>query len=333
MRLNIPRGYTMTDAEQAAWITKVEGLTRAYHNKAPAVDVSPFQADTYRQFSAQVDVSPFITEMWKEFLDHAEKLYVEGRRDFLQDPLMQWAIFLSAGGKWQEVQIPFLESRWQRDELQRLLREDHPLTPSITSEEYHCSETIVNHLTHLTTFADKTGVTLASDLKCTVEFGGGCGSMGRLLRRLRPDATHVTVDLPVFLFLQKYFLENIFGPDSVNLVWRDTGEIQPHKINLVAIGNDRILNGLSSLRPDLFIATWSLSETNQYTQDYVRERDYFGAAHTLIGYRHYEEGKPNPKQPCSDAIELTSAYQTVFRGPTFFSGMDEQHYWFARRSH
>ncbi|MDP3043074.1 MAG: hypothetical protein Q8N21_01595 [bacterium] len=82
------------------------------------------------------------------------------------------------------------------------------------------------------------------DIKKTnkiIEFGAGYGCMAKLINNLGFNRKYVIFDIPEFLALQKYYL-------------RSTG----------TIGNfdfiDRI-EKLEDLNPDIFIATWSLSES------------------------------------------------------------------------
>lgn len=327
MKLYLPKGSNMTEAEKKEWINNVKSLTASFHNKKVPVNYA-LDIDAYMRMRQKSNYKRFITEMWQENYDWAEKLCLECNPDFLQDDLLRYAFFLTAGGKWQKIQLPYLESKWDREKLKTLLREDHMLQPDITSAEYQTSETMINHLTHLTVFQEKMGVKIDS-LKTIVEFGGGYGGMCRLFRRISGSNTHIIIDLPIFIIIQAYYLKNIFGNTQVNLIVNEDNDIEPGKINLVEISGEKHLDAISTLAPDLFLATWSLSEANEYTQKKIYGRKYFDAKHILAGYRHYES--PNPRQPCSDSIKLTPDYEIVYEGNTFFALAHEQNYLFARK--
>jgi hypothetical protein len=269
----------------------------------------------------------FVTPMWQEHYERAEELFLQKSDGFLRDDLLRYAFFLSCGGAWQRVQLPYLESRWEEGELRRLLLEDPVFDPDITSEEYESSESLINHLTHVTEFQKRTGVDVAR-MGCIVEFGGGYGGTCRLFRRLCGGATHVVVDLPVFLHIQACYLKTLFGDAAVTIVG-EGGRIEEGKINLVDVSDTEALGTVKDLDVDLFVGTWSLSEANERTQQMILGKRYFDARYVLIGYRHYVE--PNPRQPCSDSITLPADYQVVYRGAAFFALAQEQHYLFARR--
>lgn len=327
MQLYLPKGAEMSQQDQDAWVEEVTALSEEYHNDAPE-PVVPYDVDAYDSKACHIDYSEFITPMWQEHYTRAEELFRKREKRFLEDDLIRYAFFFTGGGIWQEKQLKYLRSHWLEEELLWLLKEDHIFFPTISSREYWSSECVIHHLTHFTVFKEKTGFDF-SQLDTVIEFGGGYGGMCRLLRRLAPGTTHVIIDLPIFLFFQQFFLKNIFGEDSVNMILDDGDDVVESKINLVPVPFSKTLGNLHKRGPDLFIATWSLSEANQHSVDYVTNMGYFDASHLLMAYRHYQT--INPRQPCSDALTLTPGYSEVFRDTTFYALADEQHYFFARR--
>jgi hypothetical protein len=323
MKINIPPNVTLSPAEIEQWKAEVSKMTEDFWRNAPAPKAD-FEIELYRQVKGSTDITPFITPMWWEHYEHAEEQFLLKNPELLQDNLMQYAIFLSMGGVLQRKQMPFLESVRPEEELRRLLAEDPWLKPNITHAGYQSSENLINHLTHLVSFEEKTGCQI-KNLGRIVEFGGGYGGFARLCRRMSPGSTHIIIDLPVFLCIQAYFLKNVFGPEAVHILTDANARIEPGKINLVAIGSDHV-DQIASEHNDLFVATWSLSEANQHTQDYVFSRDYFRARHLLFGYRHYEH--INPRQPCSDSLRETANYSVVYRGEAFWSPLN--HYFFCK---
>lgn len=326
MKIHVLPDSTQTQAEQAAWLEHVTQATERYHTGCEPPR-HPFETARYLAEGRALDVSPYITAMWQEHHDRAEELLLSGDPKLFQDGLIQYAMFLSIGGQWQADQLRFLEAHWDPEALHGLLKEGHVLHPSISCEAYETSESAINHLSHITFFEQQAQVRLA-DQETLVEFGGGYGGFCRLCRRINPGTTHVIIDLPVMLFLQSFVLQNSFEEDCVRILLKAEDRIEPGKINLVPMGSP-LLDGLADLNPDLFIATWSLSEANACSQAFVRDRDYFKARHLLMGYRHYG-GEINPRQPCSDSIQLTEAYATLYRDRTPFS--DLHHYLVARRT-
>jgi len=327
MKLYIPKGGEMTDLEKDQWIQKVNILTESFHkNEIPCR--YPLDMDKYLILKVKSKYKRFITDMWQKHYDRAEKLCFENNKELLSDDMMRYAYFLTGGGIWQKLQIPYLESKWDEKQLKHYLLEDAFMCPDITSEKYLSSETMINHLTHLTVFKEKTGADVFK-FNTIVEFGGGYGGMCRLLRRFNNKSTYIIIDLPIFLIIQKFYLSNILGEENVNLFISDSQDIQKGKINLVDIGDEATIKLISQYKPDIFIAAWSLSESNKMTQDYIYEHNYFNANYILIGYRHYD--KINPDQPCSNAIKLTNDFINIYENSAFYAIEKEQWYCFGKK--
>lgn len=81
-----------------------------------------------------------------------------------------------------------------------------------------------------------------NDIERVVEFGGGYGSMCRLIRNIGYENEYLIFDLPEFSSLQEFFLNSINTEYTKNTVL--TGD----------------MDKLNSDKKTLFIATWSFSE-------------------------------------------------------------------------
>ncbi|MFC1767471.1 putative sugar O-methyltransferase [Candidatus Margulisiibacteriota bacterium] len=327
MKLYIPKGGKMTDQEKNDWIMNVNKMTEEFNKNELPVKY-PIDIKSYSVLKKKTKYKEFITEMWQEHYDKAEKLCMQGKKDLLRDNLLMYAFNLFAGGLWQKSQIPYLESRWDEERLKQYLLEDAFMGPFITSDKYHSSEQKINHLTHLTLFEEKTKADI-DKMNMIVELGGGYGGMCRLLRKFNDKATHIIIDLPIFLIIHQYYLNNIVGKENVNLITDSSQGIKEGKVNLIDVSDDESIRLILESTPDLFIAAWSLSEANKHTQDYIYSKEYFNAKHLLIGYRHYEE--INKRQPCSDSIRLTKQYKSIFNGSAFYALAKEQWYNFAKK--
>jgi len=109
-----------------------------------------------------------------------------------------------------------------------------------------------NLILHAYNFSQLRPTGNVKDIKSIFEFGGGYGSLCRLIHRLGFKGTYTIYDLPTCLKLQDLFLSNINLSDvKINKDKICEGEGQ---INLI----EKLPEPMSV---DLFIATWSLSET------------------------------------------------------------------------
>lgn len=121
-----------------------------------------------------------------------------------------------------------------------------------------------------------------------VEFGGGYGSMARLMYRLGFTGTYIIFDLPEFNYLQRYYLEGA-APDL-----KIKEELSSDEMTVVLTSDiQKLADELKKTgTPDLFIALWSLSESpielrNQIIKTVVTSK------HILIAYQALFDGIDN----------------------------------------
>jgi hypothetical protein len=102
---------------------------------------------------------------------------------------------------------------------------------------------LLRHAAIIAWFEQVTGLDITAS-KSVLEFGGGYGSMCRLIHRLGWDGQYVIYDLPVLTLLQQYYLSenDIAGVEST-------------------FDFDGLVEYVAEFKsPSVFIATWSLSE-------------------------------------------------------------------------
>jgi hypothetical protein len=120
------------------------------------------------------------------------------------------------------------------------------------------SGNLIHHAYHIAQFEDTTA-TRVDSMDFVFEFGGGYGSMCRLLYNLGFNGSYVIFDLPAFSLLQQFYLKaigvTVHTPESFKnatsgaLCISDVGQMK------------EIISNMPKSDKSLFIATWSLSET------------------------------------------------------------------------
>lgn len=137
------------------------------------------------------------------------------------------------------------------------------------------SGNLIHHIFHVVNFLNFLKINSISFDK-VYEFGGGYGNMFRVLNRLGFNGKYIIEDFPLFSALQRFYLQsiNLFSEENIQL------------------GTNIIDPDLS--KKSLYIATWSLSETDQSVRDkqepIMNKCDFF-----LIGFRDNFEGFNNTK--------------------------------------
>jgi hypothetical protein len=132
------------------------------------------------------------------------------------------------------------------------LHEDALGAPARTAVLEGASTNLIHHAYNLLQFERHTGTTV-SQLSTILEFGGGYGSTARLARRLGFRGTYLIYDLPEFSALQRFYLGSLGFP-IVEAARRGPGV---HCVTSI----DALESVLPDSGLDLFLATWSLSET------------------------------------------------------------------------
>lgn len=148
---------------------------------------------------------------------------------------------LRGSGQWEE--------RWRP-----ALRENRAGLPMPSHVHPATSGTLIHHAYHLYRFELATGTSIA-DCNEIVEFGGGYGSMARLMARLGHRGPYCIHDLPEFSALQRFYLRSVCAETG-------TGELADalSRVTFSASREDAWLSRRHERRA-LFLATWSLGET------------------------------------------------------------------------
>jgi hypothetical protein len=191
--------------------------------------------------------------------------------------------------------------------------------------EYATSGNSIHHLYHLVKFSQETGIALAG-LKTVVEIGGGYGSMARIFRKINPHGTYVIIDIPIFSYIQGVYLKTIYGDDEVHVVDARTGSIETGKINIVPLDAAFVTTLAKTVRADLLISTWALSESNKAMQELIKRLKYFHAQYLLLAYQ-----KSDTHFVFAEDIQnVSEEYSKVFQAPTEY--VANSFYLFCKRS-
>ncbi len=128
------------------------------------------------------------------------------------------------------------------------------------------SGNLIHHAYHMAQFEEKTKLQV-HDMDCVFEFGGGYGSMCRLFYNLGFRGKYIIFDLPLFSALQIYYLKTLGLPVQSSSEFENSGtgiacvsDIQ----HLTDVLTDHIQAG-----NNMFVATWSISETPTSIRDSV----------------------------------------------------------------
>jgi hypothetical protein len=164
-----------------------------------------------------------------------------------------------------------------------LLKEDYIGLPTIQNLSFMTSANrsrLVNHLAHYTIERKRT----IWDSASLVEWGGGYGSLARVIRKMNPLITYIIIDLPELLALQYVYLASIEGEENIHLAIPKNGfQILPGKVNLIS--SHMVLSEDIPIKCEAFVSTWAITESSRVAQEYVMNNKCFGAKSILLGFK------------------------------------------------
>lgn len=266
------------------------------------------------------------TRHWAEVLDELEAALDEGDVDLFRRPNFQFAFHLSTFdlNKYYKKQIIFLRQH-RGGELLRFLREDHAWRPRIVDLRLQSSEALTYHLSHIAAF-EEASLENFSAFKTVVEFGGGYGGTTRLINRMQNnDGTIVVIDFFQMLRLNYYYQCELGLRDRLHVLVKDGDPLKRGMINFVPIGFTESLGRVRDLVPDIFVATWSLSEASQGTQKMIRDMAFFESKRILYGYY----AVANSIVPHTESMTFPG-YVSIYNEQAFYSSDSMEKYNFLR---
>ena len=175
-------------------------------------------------------------EKWIEHCKALKHLILnEDPSRFLQWDVIQYTMYVTYGGRVMGELEHLVRDR-TKDRGWELALNEHPCgSPVVTLGDLRTSMNIIHMAYHIALFEKYCVPVTAFD--SVLDIGGGYGCMCRFLRGIGAKGNYAIFDLPIFLALQRYYLECV-GVENVDFV-SDASAIPSS---------------------DMCIATWSWSE-------------------------------------------------------------------------
>ena len=203
------------------------------------------------------DRTPPTEDFWTVRRKHLQTLLLEGDPwEFLRwDPIATTMVKRGKANIRQELRHLQRRHDW-KSRWRPALREHTVGFPRPFYRYPKASGDLIHHAYHACRFEETTGVSLA-DLSVIVEFGGGYGSMCRVLHQLGFSGAYLIFDLPELSVIQRFFLPH------VGIATEKPGTTSFPARGVVTASEVDDFKRLMRSRPPgraAFIATWSLSE-------------------------------------------------------------------------
>jgi len=172
-----------------------------------------------------------------------------------------------------------------------VIREDSAGSPKPYKGYRQSSGNRIHQAYHLALFEQETGLSV-SRFPLIVEFGGGYGSLCRLIHKLGFNGQYIIFDLPEFVALQKFYLGSLAMP----LI--EAKDVASGRRGILCTSDPELLGSVTpkEAQAGLFVATWSLSETAMAFREQVMTLPAIdGAGAYLIAYQRDFGGVDNPR--------------------------------------
>lgn len=212
-------------------------------------------------------------------------------REFLKWDVVTGSMFVG-NEPYVDRELQYLKGRpdWQ-PVWEEVIREDTAGGPKPYKGYRRSSGNRIHQAYHLARFEQETGLSV-NRFPLIVEFGGGYGSLCRIIHKLGFQGRYVIFDLPEFAALQKFYLGLLGLP-----LGREK-EASPGGPGILCTSDLPELDAATRKEATrgLFIATWSLSETGESLREHVVKLPGIeSAAAYLIAYQRDFGGVDNTR--------------------------------------
>ena len=190
-----------------------------------------------------------INKLWEDLHSDIVK-HLDSNNDI--ENFLRWKCIQSTmhSAKCSPIQFETLRNNKNWNKWKEALKEDSFGNPMLSKYYPKTSYASIYHAYSLSQIKPTGDV---SDIKSIFEFGGGYGSMCKLIHRLGFNGTYTIYDLPALVQLQEIYLSKV--------------GVKTDKITLTS--------KLPKIDVDLFIAEWSISESPNEIRSKVWENIKF----------------------------------------------------------
>lgn len=184
-------------------------------------------------------------------------------KNFIRWPVIMSTMFSNC----HRSELHYLQNQKQWPNIKEAIKEHSAGNPPRCKFYTDSSTNLIHHAFSLYLFLNRSGIDIKK-LNNIYEFGGGYGSLCRLIYNLGFNGTYTIYDFPEMNKLQHIFLSEVLPGRNIIL----TNKIYPGHY-------------------DLFIGLWSLSESTVETRDNIIKN--IKANNYLIGYQGQFNGINN----------------------------------------
>lgn len=236
-------------------------------------------------------MNKFIVPFWEEMNNIVKSEILDIKNaDFLNHYVIRNCMYTSSYETQRYIyQLQLIDKQFGYDYTNWILN-DEPLFGNPELLEYRpglvCSGNSIQMLYHIAYWQEKTGLSI-SNINSILEWGGGYGSMARIIKKINPNLSYKIIDTEVFSSLQKWYL------DTCN----PSNDIETLTVDLV---------DLDIFNYEMFISTWALSESSPDAIDFVAQKlSVINCDHFLLAFQVSQE----KFEKAGDIVDILNMYK------------------------
>ncbi len=260
----------------------------------------------------RVFTSQYNHPYWLESRKHIKKLVAgPANEQFFFDPVVENAMVRRGRSVLQEYEILYLKQCISND-TKALIQTYQETTFGNNPweiNEFKCTTNTLGHLYSAARILE--GARSQKQIKTIVEFGSGFGNLARILKSIKPNVTLVLIDFPELLALQYLYLNATLSGAEIIAHAQLPATFKEGAIHLVPV----FLIENMALEADCFVSTFALSESTEFLQKLMLEKNFFKASLCYITGQIAGWGSLNFVNQTTLLSAMRAIYQDVLCEP------------------
>jgi putative sugar O-methyltransferase len=221
---------------------------------------------------------------WFDFHKMMENYFISDTKEFLRKPAFKNAVSVTSLPFFSHelrLYLKYINKWYSKSSLKKLLYSSTAGKPYLVSCKYHTTFVRIQHLYQVGLYKFLSGIDLLNINGTIVDFGAGYGDMANLIysnNSFKP--TLILIDLPIMGFIQYSYLKTMHNGNIFLLSTLDNS-VTDHAINIVPL---HLISKITN-KIDMFLATYSLTETNHKVVNFLQSNNVLESNRFFIAYQ------------------------------------------------
>ena len=233
-----------------------------------------------------------VNSKWFDFQKMMKNYFISNTKEFLRKPAFRNTVSVTSlpfFSHYLRFYLKYINKWYSKSSLKKLLYSSSVGKPYLVSCKYHTTLVRIQHLYQIGLIKFLSGIDLLNINGTIVDFGAGYGDMANLIysnNSFKP--TLILIDLPIMSFIQYSYLKTMHNGNIFLLSTLDDSVID-HAINIVPL---HLISKITNMI-DMFLATYSLTETNHEVVNFLQSNNVLESKAFFIAYQSKNNDFPD----------------------------------------